>query len=129
MHSLTQKKVIWITTYTCLAKGPPRFSMFYATNTVDFSILQLTYGWVNTILLWGISGLIFCTRLNARNNLRHLETETEAQVYELDVHPDGRDSLRSQAPRNRVCATGIIQSILLLMCEPGDWSSWISQIS
>ncbi|KAJ3892011.1 hypothetical protein GG344DRAFT_64927 [Lentinula edodes] len=50
--------------------------------------------------------------LNARNNLRHLETETEAQVYELDVHPDGTDSLRSQAPRNRVVGPhGRIKSV------------------
>ncbi|KAJ4465845.1 hypothetical protein C8R41DRAFT_906432 [Lentinula lateritia] len=53
-----------------------------------------------------------CKRLNARNNLRHLETETEAQVYELDVHPDGRDSLRSQAPRNRVIGPhGYLKSV------------------
>ncbi|KAJ3848271.1 hypothetical protein EV368DRAFT_68419 [Lentinula lateritia] len=48
--------------------------------------------------------------LNARNNLRHLETE--AQVYELDVHPDVTDSLRSQAPRNRVIGPhGYIKSV------------------
>ncbi|KAJ3931827.1 MAG: hypothetical protein NXY57DRAFT_1005729 [Lentinula lateritia] len=74
-----ENNLIWITTYTCLAK-------VYSNS-----------------LMAG---------LNARNNLRHLETETEAQVYELDVHPDGRDSLRSQAPRNRVIGPhGYLKSV------------------